>query len=452
MAVTDQNPEYGYWRSEWERCRAAAGGAKAVRALDNSLPAPFEESEPERYRIYRDRAYFMGVTGRTEDALIGMVFRKPADYEIPTQLNDLIEDFDGAGNSIEQCAKEALAGRLETSRHLLFVDYPEVDENLDRESEVNMRLRPVVALYEAEALINWKFDAYNGKKRLILAVLREQVNKSDDEFSHDLRDQYRVLRMRDGVYTQQVYDFQMQAVTEEFEPLAGGQRLDHIPLHGVRDLVEPPLLPVADVNIAHYRNVADLEDAAFIVGQPTLHIDIGETSTDEFKEQNPDGVKLGSRLGIVTRKGSVEMAQASENNLIRTIKQDKEQEMIMLGAQIITRQGQAETAEAVRMNSAAEASVLDRFVSDLSEDLEAALYDCALFMGLSDAEVKYQLNTDFFESGLSPQALMAVIQGVSSRIIAGEDALNMIRSGKLQIADGRTNEGILEDVANALLD
>lgn len=452
MPVTDTHPEYQAWSSEWRKTRAAAQGEQAVKALPNVLPVDFAKTEKERFAAYMARAYFLGVTGRTKDGMIGMVYRKNASQELPKAMEPLLENFDGSGNSIEQCGKILLAGRLETSRHLVLVDYPSVDPNTDKDTQSRAGIMPTVALYPCEALINWRYGVVKGKRELVLAVLEEQKNISPDEFGHDSEPEYRVLRLTEAGYTQQMYNNQGAPVDDEVRPMAAYEPLPRIPLHGVRDLEEPPLSPIATVNIAHFRNIADLEDSAYVVGCPMLNVDVGETSLDEWKEHNPNGVAFGSRKGLVTRGGQLQMVQAQENNLARQIKQDKEGEMVMLGAQLIQRGGQAETAEAARLRAGTESSVLDRIVNDLSEDLEAALEDCARFMRIDPALVNYTLNTDFFESGLSPQALMAVIQGVTNSVIAPSDALEMIRTGKLGIDASRDNEAIALEIAQTAID
>lgn len=451
MPVNSTHPEYDLFAPKWRMTRAAA--KSLVEDNTDFLPAEFKLTDAERYKIYHARAYFLGVTGRTEKAMSGMVFRKEATFELPSEIEYLLEDFDGGGNSAEQVAKEALSGLLETRRQLLLVDYPTAEEGMTAAQEAAAGLRPTIATYAAENLINWRFEGVKGKRMLVLAVLQESENKALDEFDHDYKTVYRVLRLTDGVYTQQTYDNQYRPITDEYSPkMAGGIPFDHIPLHGVRELENPPLLDIAKVNIAHYRNIADLEDSAYIVGQPMAHLNTGETSAQEFTEANPEGVKFGSRKGVVTKGGSLDLVQASENNLIRTIKQDKELEMIMLGAQLITRGGQAETAESVRLNASAEASVLDGIVNDLSEDMEAAFEDAARFVGADVNAVEYSLNTDFWENGLSPQAFMAVVQGFTNKLYAQADAIDMIRNGKIGIDAERTNDQIQEDIASSILD
>lgn len=452
MPVTTLHPEYSLFSPQWKLTRDATRGDPAIKRDDTYLPAPFRDTDPERYKQYKARAYFVGVTGRTENAMIGMVFRKSPEYALPTALEALLENLDGAGNSAEQLAKDAMAGLLETRRHLLFVDYPAAAEGLDAETEAMLGLRPVVGQYAAEALINWRYETIAGTSKLVLAVLREQVNNSADEFGHDYDWQYRVLRLRDGFYTQTVYDDAGEIITPEFTPrMAGGMPFDHIPLHGVRQLETPTLYDIARVNIAHYQNSALLEDSVDIVSQPMVVVDSGETNAQEWKNVNGD-FTFGSRTGIVVQKGGIEIVQAAENNLARVVKMDKENEMVMLGAQLIIRGGQAETAEAARIRAGAEASVLDMLTNDLSEDMEAALEDMARFMGLPVDGVEYRLSTDFFEAGLSPQDLSAILQAKTLGVVARYDVRQMIRSGRIGIDPERTDEVIDDEVASEVLD
>jgi hypothetical protein len=132
------------------------------------------------------------------------VFRRAPEFVIPDALAEIIEDIDGAGQSLEQIAKESLSNVLETGRHILLVDYPSIGD-VDAETEARMGLHPTIASYPAESLINWRFEGVAGRQQLTLAVLHELVDTADDEYGHETESRYRVLRLRDRVYTQQIY-------------------------------------------------------------------------------------------------------------------------------------------------------------------------------------------------------------------------------------------------------
>lgn len=458
MPVSLVHPRYAEMSPVWRECRDAVAGQRAVKkGGELYLPATFAEADPARYAQYLQRAYFMGVTGRTKEALTGMVFRKSPRVVVPPQIEPFLENIDGAGQSLEQLAKEIVGDELTTGRYVLLVDYPSAPEGIDSEAERMMGLRPTIAAYAAESLINWRFEGVNGRKLLTLAVLAESVETGDDEFSHETETVYRVLRLRDGVYTQALYDQSGDPITEEYVPrMAGGAPFDHIPLHiigAVNNLPEPdvpPLYDMAVLNISHYRNTADLEESSFISGQPTVHLSIGETDAAEWQQLNPNGLQIGSRAGVLTKGGSMELVQADATALPFELMKHKEQQMLAIGARLVQRGGQAETAEAARLNASAEASTLDNVVGNVSEGIEAALEDMCRFVGADPKVVEYALSREFWETNITAQDLQAVLAGVGT-LYGPLDALEMIRAGSINLRDDRDNETILQEAASTLL-
>jgi hypothetical protein len=458
MSVKNLHPQYEVASKRWTLTRDAAAGEQAVKAKGASYLPKFIPHDEERYKRYVERAYYMNVTGRTRDALVGMVFRRPESVEVPPAMEFLLEDADGTGVSLIQMAKDCLSNLLETGRHILFVDYSGSAVGLDAESERRAGLRPLILSYHAEALINWRTKIIGGRNRLVMAVLVEAENEARDEFSHDTKQRYRVLRLTDEGYTQQVYDDSGQPQADPTLILmSGGEPFREIPLFtiGANDNKAPvddtPLYDMAVVNLAHYRNVADLEEAGYIVGQPTLHIDIGETSSEVFKDQNPDGVQMGSRRAVVTQGGSMSLVQPQERGLLLKLKSEKQEEMVKLGARLVQRGAQAETAEAARINAAGEASTLDTLVDNLSSAIEGCLRYCAMFMGTDPGAVTYDLNRNYWESSIDSQTAMAIIQFGDAGIIARSDQRDMIRKGRIELGAERTDEAIDEELGNDVL-
>lgn len=459
MSVSTVHPLYSASVNRWRTVRDAVEGQEAIkRGNTRYLPATFAKLDEERYQQYIERAYWMGVTGRTKDALVGMVFRKPPTKELPPQIEALVEDIDGAGQSLDQLAKEIVSDELVVGRYGLLVDYPQADSNLDAESERRLGLRPTIAAYPAESIINWRFEGMNGKKTLTLVVLKECVEKADgDEFSHDYDIVYRVLRLRDGIYTQQVYDDAGTIATDEYAPrMAGGAPFDHIPFHiigSTNNFPEPDVAPLYDMaclNIGHYQVTADHRENLFIHGQLTIGIST-ELDYATFKEANPNGIVVGARAGHYLGKGgSFSSVTAPESSSLRVALQDFEVQMVALGARLVQRGGQAETAEAARINASAEASTLDNLVNNVSEGIEAALEDMALFIGADPAAVQYKLNTEFWSSALTPQDLQAIQAGVGT-LYGALDAVHMLRSGRIGLREDRTDEQILQDAADTFV-
>jgi hypothetical protein len=201
------------------------------------------------------------------------------------------------------------------------------------------------------------------------------------------------------------------------------------------------------MNISHYQSTANVEEAAYLLGCPTLHIDIGEMGVAEFAEANPSGVKVGARQGLQTKGGTIEMVQASESGLGADQMEKKIERMKELGAKLVTNSGQNETAEAARINASGEASALDIAVNNLSDVMEKALEDFMRFLGV-ETEISYRLNTEFWESSLDPQVLNGITGLKTMGVISNQDVRYMVRTKNIGFEEGRTDEDIDLSIAN----
>lgn len=452
MPVSNTNAEYDQFAPLWRTVRDCIAGQAAVKAAGATYLPQFIPHDEDRYSQYKQRAVFLGVTNRTRNSLVGAAFRKEPELDVPTQMEFIREDLDGNGNSLTQIARSVVSNLTGVGRHGLLADYPSAESGLSLEDVRNRNLRPYVKEYSAENIINWRVE--NGV--LTLVVLREMVDKPVDEFSYKAVYQYRVLRLTDGTYTQQLYDENNDPITEALEPRkADGSRWDVIPFVIAGSVNNDPncdyvtLYDLAELNIAHYRNSADYEEGVFIHGQPMLHIDTGDMNADAWNTLNPNGVSVGARRGIVTNQGgSANLLQAQPNSAAFEALKHKENQMLQIGARLVEAGGANETAEAVRAKTAAEHSVLDTIVGNAQEALEAALEWVAMFMGADPEQVTLDLNRDFFDH--NPDAnMLAQMMGLESvGIISKEVILGYLR--RTGVVDSElTDEEILDQIDEA---
>jgi len=460
MPVSTPHPKYELYKPIWSRTRDAVKGSVAVKEKKHIyLPVPDPDTLDERlgtgtlrYRQYITRAVFANFTGRTKNALVGAAFRKEPAIDIPSGLDYLINDATGDGLSLEQLAKDELANLLECGRSFLLVDYPQADEGLTREQVNLLGLKANVVPYDCEQVINWKTEAVNGRKLLTKIVLAENYSVSADEFEHDVEVQYRVLRLRPEGYSQQIYREEMPFTEEFFPTKSDGTRWTEIPALFVGSknndstVDDAPLADIAEVNIAHYRNSADYEESCFITGQPTLFLTTS-LSAEQFEESNPDGIKLGSRAGhLLGETGSATLLQPNANSLVLEAMKAKEQQMVAIGARIITDRGSNETAEGARIRFASENSVLGDIVGNLSSALKKCISWCGEFMGVAD-DVQIIINKEFYDKSVDPQLIMSMVQLMDRQIISDQDIFNRLRAAG--IIEG---ERTLDDVRDELED
>ena len=457
MSVSTEHPDYKLYKNVWAKTRDAVKGSVAIKDKKHAyLPVPDNKSlddargiETVRYKQYLKRAVFTNFTGRTKNALVGAAFRKNPMYELPEAVDYLNQDATGDGLSLVQLAKDELSNLMETGRSLLLVDYPQADDDLSLEDVNMLDLRASIVPYTAEQCVNWKTSVINGRRLLTLCVLAEPYFNTDLEFSHDSDIQYRVLRLTDEGYSQQIYRDDKPVTDEIYPRKADGSVWEEIPLIFVGSknndstIDDAPLSDIADVNVAHYRNSADYEESCFITGQPSLFITHSLTS-EQFEEYNPDGLILGSRAGhVLGETGSAILLQASPNNLVMEAMKAKEQAMVMIGARIITDRGGNETAEGARIRFASENSVLGDIVSNLSQGLEKAIGYVCEFMGVT-GDYYFQINSEFYDKSVDPQMIMSMITLLDRNLIGDIDIFERLQAAGL-IDTARTLDNVREE-------
>jgi len=460
MPVSTQHPDYSKYINVWTQTRDAVRGAVAVKEKKHAyLPVPDNDSGDERkgtetvrYRQYMKRALYTNFTGRTKNALVGAAFRKNPNIELPEGLEYLRKDATGDGLSLTQLAKDELSNLLETGRSVFLVDFPQTDETLTAEDVARMNIRASIIPYTAEQVINWKSDVVNGRRVLTSVTIAENYLKPLDEFDHSTEVQYRVLRLREGGYSQQIYRDDEPYTNETYPRKANGQTWDIIPIMFVGSknndstIDDAPLADIAEVNIAHFRNSADYEESCFIVGQPSLFL-THSLSFEQFQQYNPQGIKLGSRAGhVLGDTGSATLLQADPNQLVSAAMSAKEQQMVAIGARIITDRADRETAEAAKIRFASENSVLGDVVLNLSEGLMQCIEWVGEYMGV-EGDPTFQINNEFYDKALDPQLIMSMVTLLDRDIIAERDIFDRLKSAGIvnperQLDDVRDESGM----------
>lgn len=459
--------EYNDAVESWQLVKDCVAGSRAVKDRGITylpMPDPTNDSDEnvERYGALIKRAMFLNVTGRTRQGLIGAVFRKTAEVDLPVSIEYLLENASGDGTSLEQLSKEAVGEDLDTGRGGLFVDYPTsgTPDGVRPTRAQTAGKNAHIHLYEAMHIINWREDVIGGVRKLTMVVLSEQYNDDEltDEFSFDVKHQYRALTLEDGVYRHRMWHEgdpynapQLDVYPTDYK----GKQFDHIPFYffGAESndarIDKSPLEDLAAVNILHYGNSATVEESGFISSQPTLFFTT-DISQEEFEKWNPNGIQIGSTRGYALgRQGQANLVQANESQLALKLMQEKENQMLMIGARIVQQSGQNETAEAARIRYSSDNSVLGTIAGNVSEAMKLALLDAQLYMaGTSDVNgTVFWLNQEFFDEAMDAQMILAQIQLWQQGFIAKSDLRTNLRQAAIIEAD-RSDDDIDADREN----
>lgn len=440
--VTYTRPEYDAAQSRWRLVRDVCKGSETIKARGDVYlprPNPHDESKENKARFdtYLMRAVFYNATGRTKNSLVGAVFRTWPTLTVPPALDYVAKDVDGQGISIYQQSQSVIGHILEVGRHGLLVDYPNVEPgSTSKADSAAMGIRPTIASYNAECIVNWKTRKIGGQHLLSLLVLKEVVDEdTDDGFGVESKDQYRVLRLNDsGVYEQELWTTEagQWAVTDARTPLDGqGRPWRLIPFMFVGSenndcsIDDSPLYDMAEINIGHYHNSADYEDSVWFSGQPQFWIaGLDEAWRDHLEE---NGIYVGSRAPLtLPANGSCGFAQPEPNTLVKEAMDGKKEDMVSLGARLIERGSAVKTATQADNDSAAEHSILSLAVSNVSE----AYSQCLMWMGMFEnvtGEALMKLNQDFTQVSLDAAIMASLFNAVQAGQLPASDFWQYLR-------------------------
>lgn len=432
---------------------------RARRYLPQPNAEDKSEANLERYRAYVIRAVFYEVTARTLEGMAGQIFLRDPVVEIPNQLDILKTDADGGGLSLDQSAYRAVRHCIAYGRTGILVDYPVTDGPVTKADVAAGDIRPTFTIYEPWNIINWRIETDDAKRVLTFLVLRE--NREDegiDGFQLDSYEQYRVLSIDDdGNHLVEIYrrDKTKFDQTETYTPTDHqGKPLTYIPFMfiGSENNSEvpnrPPLYGMSSVNIAHYRNSADYEEACFIAGQPTPVL-TGLTE-DWVTNVLKGSITLGSRASIPLPVGAnATLIQATANTMPIEAMKHKEDQMVAIGAKLVQTQRQAtKTATQKIIETTSESSTLANVAKNVSQAFVWALGVACDFVGAAKTAIKYELNKDFDLTSMTADDQNAVITQWQTGAIAFPEMRTVLRrAGTATLDDKEAQTAIDADIA-----
>lgn len=451
MSVKAQHPDYVNMLPKWTRCRDAAAGTDAIHNGNQTYLPQLADQNNIDYTNYRDRTTFYNATWRTVSGLQGMLFRKPPVTTVPDDITPMLDDITMSGTPLQIFALEVAEEALTIGRVGVFVDYPIAPGGLTRADALAQNLRPLFKMYKAEAIINWKTKQYKNKTVLGMVVLVEENPRPVDEFEDKCVTQYRVLdlpqtTMPNGtiecIFRVRLFEVQIQGgievdvLIDQFYPVINGVNPDEIPFSfiGPDDVSpavdDPPLIDLVDMNISHYRVSADYEHGCHFTGLPTPVISgyqpkaegekfyIGSMTAWVFPNPNAKAVYLEFKGEGLT---------SLENNM-----KNKEVQMAILGARMLEVQGKGvESADTAAIHRTGEQSMLASIAQTISIGIGKALKTFCAYAGSPDAEVKFEINKDFFPMPMDALTLTALIAGWQNGAYSFETLFDNLKQGDI---------------------
>lgn len=455
MSVSNTHSQYDDFRWKWKRCRDVISGKDAMiqsgRSRDRYigslygpqwngdlyLPRLQNQSESD-YIAYADRAAFFNATGRTLDAMTGLIFTKDPTVYLPAGIETYESDVTLTGTNLREFAEQVVEQQIAVGRVGILVDYPEgIPAGLSVAEVERLNIRPFLRWYKAENIANWRTTNIGGREVLTMAVLLENVTRVQDEFDSEEVTQYRVLTLSPEGYRVRVFNSDGDVVSDII-PRRNGAPLSYIPLTilGANscspDVQKPPLLDLVDTNIAHYRNSADYEHGLHFTGLPTPYVSgvqlaegqslcLGSTQAWVF----PDPA---ASAGFMEFKGEGLGA-------IREAMKDKEHRMAVLGARMLADDKKtSESFGTIELKTAGERSALASVARSASDALTRCLNWMCEWVGVAP-EASIALNTDFGAARMQPQMLTAMVGAYQTNAIPLSVLFENLQKGEIVSPD-----------------
>lgn len=399
-AVSTPHPFYEANKDDWQICRDAFSGQKAVKLRDEIyLPKPsgfnaMKDKGVAAYDAYKKRAQFPEIFAPTVRGIVGTIHGADWQIELPSALEPLRERATLDGLTLELLSRRITSEILTMGRYGLLADAPlEGGE-------------PYISTYKAETILNWDDDSS-------LFVL----NESDyfrDGFVWKFLNKYRVLELIEGRYIQRMYDNDDPSGSEEIQPSArGGASLDRIPfvVVGSKDLTpeveEPPLIGIARAALAYYRLDADYRHQLYNSGQETLFIINGEA---------PEYVGAGV---VHTMSGTAETQPDAKYvgpsgktiDAHRQARMDELHRAADAGARLFAEDGGAnESGDARRLRYSSETANIKTIAMSSAAGLRQALKNAALIAGANPDDVIVEPPTKMLEPVMTGQEALQLVQ------------------------------------------
>lgn len=433
------HPDYAAARLSIMAARDCFLGERAVKARADLYLPRLEGQKPYEYNAYKMRATFYSIVGRTVGALTGLAVQ--GDVAIVGN-EETVDQMTDSPHGMQRFEASSLATRelLLQGRYGILLDAP--------------GLARTVGLYGyvSDAIINWDVDS-RGEYTMVVLQETRTVHDAANRFKKEVQDQYRVLELTNGVYTQTVYDKDSKVLIPTFTPTFSGKTLDHIPFFTaqpdglIAGVTKSPMEDMVAINLSHYRTSADLEHGRHFVGLPTPvvtgaevqgKLKVGGITAWVLPEKDADAFYLEFK-----GEGLASLEKAL---------QEKEAQLSSLSSSIISRSIRgSESPDAIRLRMSSETASLFTVVKTVEALMNAAYNEKSQLEG-NARDIRFTFPTQFVSGILTADEIQKYSKVYLDGGMPVTDYIAILRRGGA-LSVSRSDEDVkkdLEEIATRL--
>ena len=327
--------------------------------------------------------------------------------------NDWIQDVTGDGTSLNEFCRKTLVDSLLYGHSSVLIDYSAEDRPLTLAEELRLGRKPYLVSVPCQQIRGWRTEDNRSTSALTMVRYSERVSVPEGEFGEEVYEQIRVLTPgKYMVYRFRDADRQTNRKAGWYVVEGGTTSLDEVPLttvysNRVATLVsKPPMIEVAELNIAYAQRFCDYHHSIHVGAQPILCL----------KGFDPDNdTELGLSVNtavLLPPDGDAMIVSPPSDAYQEQLKclQTLEEQIRSLGVSVLAKQNMT--------NAPAEAKRLDRIDTDsimalVSEDLARTVSD------IFRIAAKY--------AGKEPPTSVTIPQDFTNRLLDGNQITAMLQ-------------------------
>lgn len=267
----------------WDLLRDLLGGTTAMHRAGAKWLSPEKGEEVEQYETRLRRSHLDPAFAEAVSKIVGKPFSVEVDVKgrYPDSLEPVAENADGLGTSLTSFTADVFRSALVYGLSHVLVDWPPVPEGATLAEEQELGARPYFTHVEAPALINWRSEVIGGQRVLTFIAIAETAVVPKGPFGEREVERIRAFT-RDWWQLWERIDDDEATVAKLSEAARwrvveeGPNKLGEVPLRTVYFNQTgfltglPPLLGLAELNLAHWRRSSDLENIVHHVQVPLL--------------------------------------------------------------------------------------------------------------------------------------------------------------------------------------
>lgn len=390
---------YEVMKPRWDKMEAVIGGTETMRAAGEVyLPRHAEELE-ERYEERLQCATLLNITELTLESLVGRPFSDPVQLseDMPEPIKEIMEDVDLQGNNIDVYGRRWFREGLKKAFAHTLIEFPEKKEKEDGsprtlEDDRKDNLRPYWVFIKPENLIFAYVQVIQGREVVTHARFYEEVTEMVG-FAEVMKKQIRVFEPGKQTIYEEVEEGKKKIWKEvrsfevdlPFVPLVTFYAAKEGPM-----LAKPPLMDLADLNIAHWQSGSDQRAVLTVARFPMLAMSGASAQDAKLRIgpykwlwcDDPNG-----KFYYVEHTGKA--IKAGKEDLDDLLAQ-----MSHYGAEFLKKQPGRQTATARALDSAEATSPLQDMTLRFMDAVDHALWMTAQWLKLKQSG-KVKISTDF---------------------------------------------------------